>query len=58
MRESRYIKKFELRGEERGELRAKRADLLKLVSWRLEDPVPEPIRLAVEGTNDLGVLDR
>jgi hypothetical protein len=58
MSESQYIKKFEMRGEERGELRARRSDLLKTVQLRLQDPVPEPIRLAVEGTNDPGALER
>ncbi len=34
-----------------------RANLLKVVRARLQDPVPETIRLAVEGTNDLAVLN-
>jgi hypothetical protein len=58
MRESQYIKKWESVGEDRGSLRTKRADLLNVVKFRLEDPVPEPIRLAIEGTNDLNTLDR
>lgn len=56
--ESQYIKKWELRGEERGELRRMRADLLKCVKLRLADPVPEAIRAAIEGTNDLEALER
>jgi hypothetical protein len=57
MRESQYIKSWERVGEERGELRTKRADLLKAVQLRLEDPVSESIRMAVEGTNDLSKLE-
>jgi hypothetical protein len=57
MRESQYIKRWEQVGEERGILQTKREDLLQVVR-RLEDPVPEVIRLAVEGTNDLQTLKR
>jgi hypothetical protein len=31
---------------------------LQLRPPRPQSPVPEPIRLAIEGTNDLGILDR
>jgi hypothetical protein len=58
MRESQYIKKWELVGEDRGELRRARLYLLEAVKLRLEDPVPEAIRLAIEGTSDLPTLDR
>jgi hypothetical protein len=58
MSESQYIKQFELRGEERGELRGRRLALLRAVELRLKDPVPEPIRLAIEGTNDPEALER
>jgi hypothetical protein len=57
-RESAYINSFISRGREEGEVRAKRADLLRVIGRRLTDPVPEPIRLAIEGTSDTGVLDR
>jgi hypothetical protein len=57
MRESQYIKSWERVGEQRGELRTHRANLLTAVQLRLQDPVPEPIRLAIEGTNDLSKLD-
>lgn len=57
LRESQYIKKWELVGEERAELRTKRAFLLKAVKMRLQDPVAESIRLAIEGTNDLSKLE-
>jgi hypothetical protein len=57
MRESQYIKSWERVGEERGELHKQRANLLKAIKLRLEDPVPESIRLAVEGTNDMSKLE-
>ena len=56
MRESQYIKGWERIGEERAELRTKRVDLLELIQAQLEDPVSESIRQAIEGTNDLSVL--
>jgi hypothetical protein len=56
MRESQTIKGWMREGEELGILRTKRGDLLELIGAHLEDPVPESIRLAVEGTNDLSRL--
>jgi hypothetical protein len=58
MRESQYIKRWEKVGEDRGILLTKREYLLEAVKLRLADPVPEAIRLAIEGTNDLQTLDR
>jgi len=52
--ESQYTKTIEARGEVRG----RRAYLLRVLQARLGTPAPEPIRLAVEGTNDLAILDR
>jgi hypothetical protein len=57
MRESQYIKGWEKVGEDRGTLLRTREYLLKRLR-RLEDPVPEAIRLAIEGTNDVQTLDR
>jgi hypothetical protein len=54
VRESQYTKSFEARGE----VKRARADVLRVLQSRLGTPAPEPVRLAVEGTNDLGVLDR
>jgi len=31
--------------------------LLKLIKTQLQDPVPESIRIAIEGTNDLSKLE-
>jgi hypothetical protein len=58
VRESQYLKSYEARGEHKGELKRARADLLAGLRLRFGSPVPEPIRLAIEGTNDLAVLDR
>jgi hypothetical protein len=58
VRESQYLKSFEVRGEQRGELRALRADLLTGLGLKLGGAVPEPIRLVTEGTNDLSTLKR
>ena len=57
MRESQTIKGWMREGEERGELRKARANLIDLIGAHLEDPVPESIRLAIEGTNDVSRLD-
>jgi hypothetical protein len=54
VRESQYLKSFEARGEVRG----RQAYLIRVLEARLQTPVPGPIRLAIEGTNDLGALDR
>ena len=56
MRESQTIKGWMREGEELGVLRTKRGDLIELIGAHLEDPVPESIRLAIEGTNDLSRL--
>jgi len=58
MQESQYIKGWLKEGELRGEIKASRAALLKLLRAKLHDPVPEEVRLAIEGTNDPGTLDR
>jgi hypothetical protein len=57
VRESLYAKNIEVRGEVRGEVKRARADVLRILQKRLGSPVPEPIRLAIEGTNDLALLD-
>jgi hypothetical protein len=58
MRKSEYITSWEMVGEERGILLAKREYLLRVIKLRLEDPVSESIRLAIEGTNDVQTLSR
>jgi hypothetical protein len=44
--------------EARGELRARRRSVLVVIQCRLGTPVPEPIRLVIEGSNDMEVLGR
>jgi hypothetical protein len=58
MRESQYLKSFEDRGEQKGALKQSRADLLEGLQIKLQGTAPEPIRLAIEGTNDLATLNR
>jgi hypothetical protein len=57
MRESQIILGWMAEGELKGILRSKRADLLEVLRVRFQDPVPESLRLAVEGTNDPDILD-
>ena len=57
MRESQTIKGWMREGAEIAELRLLRTVLLKLIGAHLENPVPETIRLAIEGTNDPSRLD-
>ena len=57
MRESQTIKGWMREGAEIAELRIRRESLLELIGAQLEDPVPESIRLAIEGTNDVSKLD-
>ena len=54
VRESQYLKSFEAKGEVHG----RRAFLLEGLRLKLGSPVPEPIRLAIEGTNDLNTIER
>ncbi len=56
MRESQLINSWIREGKDLGRLESARAFLLSVVR-RLEDPVPESIRLAVEGTTDLDKLE-
>jgi hypothetical protein len=41
-----------------GLIEARRADLLEVIRVRLQDPVPESVRVAIEGTNDPVTLER
>jgi len=58
MKESQYIKGWLNQGKVQGVVERGRSDLLKLLRAKLHDPVPEEVRLAIEGTNDPGTLDR
>jgi hypothetical protein len=56
--ESKLIGGYKREGKLQGIVETTRANLLELVRGRFEDPVPEKIRLTVEGTNDPDILDR
>jgi hypothetical protein len=58
MKESQVIKGWMDEGKVIGLVEARRADLLEVIRVRLQDPVPESVRVAVEGTNDPVTLDR
>ena len=58
MLESQVVNNWLNQGELRGIVKARREVLLVVVRERLQDPAPEAVRLAVEGTNDPDTLDR
>ncbi len=58
MQESQVILGWMKRGKQEGTVENARAFLLEAVRTRLQDPVPEPVRLAIEGTNDPDTLTR
>jgi hypothetical protein len=57
-RKSTLIEGWKKEGAEIEKVRTSRANLLRFVQGRWGAPVPEAIRLAVEGTNDTAVLDK
>jgi hypothetical protein len=58
MKESQVIKGWMDEGELVGTVKTRRADLLKVLRARFQAPVPESVRVAIEGTNDPTTLDR
>ena len=58
MLESQIVLGWLKRGEDRGVVKKAREDLLEVIRAQLEDPVPEDLYLAIEGTNDPEMLDR
>src|ERR1700722_12873768 len=58
MLESKVIGGWKREGKLEGIVEKARAVLLDVVRVQLQDPVPETIRLAVEGTNSPEILDR
>jgi hypothetical protein len=58
MKESQTILGWMREGKEKGIVEAHRADVIDLIRLRFQDPVPEPLRLAIEGTNDPDTLRR
>jgi hypothetical protein len=58
MTESPTVNSWIHKGELQGIVKKGRADVLKVLEKKLRQPVPEAIRLAVEGTNDPATLER
>lgn len=58
MKESVVITGWINEGKQVGIVEKARAVLLKVLRVRFQDPVPESVRVAIEGTNDPATLDR
>jgi|SRR5947209_369482 len=58
MKESQYIRGWLDEGELRGLIKARREDLLMILTERIAASVPEDTRLAVERTNDRDILQK
>jgi hypothetical protein len=56
MVESQLILGWLKQGNEQGRVENARANVLQVIAVRLEDPVPEDLMLAIEGTNDPSIL--
>lgn len=57
-RESQFLTSILNEGRLDGEVRTLRRETLAFLRDRLANPVPEGIRLAVEGTNDPAILSK
>lgn len=58
MIESQLILGWLKQGKEEGRVETSRADLQEVIRARLHDPIPEDLFLAIEGSNDLAILNR
>ena len=58
MLESQLILGWMKQGEDRGLVKKARSLLQEVIRTRLQDPVPEDLFLAIEGSNDLNILDQ
>ena len=58
MLESQLILGWMKQGEDRGLVKKARSALLRVIAVRLQNPVPEDLMLAIEGTNDESILDQ
>lgn len=56
MRKSALVEEWKDEGRQEGAVATKRSDLFDVLEARMQNAVPEPIRLAIEGTNSLDVL--
>ncbi len=57
MKESQVINGWMREGERKGELRQAREILLRGLRGKMSDPVPEDVRVVIEGTYDLDALN-
>ena len=57
MLESQLILGWMKQGEDRGLVKKARADVLRIIAARFQNPVPEDLMLAIEGTNDESILE-
>jgi hypothetical protein len=58
VRESQIILGWKQEGRQEAEVETWRDVLLEVIRVKWQDPVPDPMRLAIEGTNDLDILKR
>jgi hypothetical protein len=58
MQESQTMLGWIRKGQLEGRLASKREDLLRVLRGRFQTEAPSDLRAAVEGTNDLDILDR
>jgi hypothetical protein len=58
VRESQIILDWKREAWQEAEVETARRFLLDLIQLRLENPVSDPVRRAIEGTNDLDILRR
>ena len=57
MLESQLILGWMKQGEDRGAVKKARSAVLRVIAARFQDPVPEDVMLAIEGTNDESILE-
>ena len=56
MLESQLILGWMKQGKEQGLVEKARSDVLRIIAARFQNPVPEDLMLAIEGTNDESIL--
>lgn len=58
MKESQTMLGWIRKGQQEGRLETKRADLLRVLRVRFRAEAPSDVQAAIDGTNDLDILDR
>jgi hypothetical protein len=58
VQESQVVLRWVREGMLKGELQAMHRNRVQVLQVRLQTPLPEDLRLAIEGTNDLDTLSR